>query len=117
MKITKKQLQRIIREATVETPAVTDPAITFKPISDIHDGTETPESFRMRNPLPEDDKAGSDDVLSEDDYWDEDAGNREAFLDSMVEMWLDHFGMSGVDRVSVIHALNGVYQDLTDENR
>ena len=56
--------------------------------------------------------------LAEYDEWGADpAAEKDAFLDSMVEMWLDHLGMSGVDRVSVIHALNGVYQDLIDENR
>jgi hypothetical protein len=69
-------------------------------------------------PTIESDASKKEELTEDDDFWEETPGaEKDAFLDSMVEMWLDHFGMSGVDRVSVIHALNGVYQDLTDENR
>jgi len=116
MKITKRQLQRIIRKAAINEAG--EYSIVFPNIADIHSGAATPETFRTANPLPEDDADTDAKVLGEYDndfMSDSPAAEKDAFLDSMVEMWVDHFGMAGVSRSVVIQALNDVYLDLLNE--
>jgi hypothetical protein len=107
MKITKRHLRRILKEVWTGSNMGAQEV----------DSKVKSHMKRTEQPTIESDVPKKEE-LSEDDEWSADpAAEKDAFLDSMVEMWLDHLGMSGVDRVSVIHALNGVYQDLIDENR
>ena len=90
MKITKRQLRRIIREGLTQSQRATAAYASQH------------RSQRGQTPLD----SGDDDAAAEKD----------AFLDSMAEMWHDHF-TAAAPFSAVIRVLNSAYQDLDEEYR
>ncbi len=108
MKITKRQLRRMVSEVWTGSNMG----------SSAVDSKVKTHMERTDQPKLEADDASQEDLTEYDEWGAADsAAEKDAFLDSMVEMWLDHLGMSGIDRVAVIQALNNAYLSLTDESR
>ena len=132
MKITRKQLRKIIREIAMHDAGVggslsmdaayNKPTYTGPTPPVVHSlgtamsGGLTDAMITPPGSIPEADDADESDVeeLTEEDYWEDENLNKDAFLDSMVEMWVDHFGLSGIERASAIHALGKAYEALSD---
>ena len=107
MKITKRQLKRMVSEVWTGSNMGA---------SEVDSKVKT-HMERTNQAKLEADDASQEDLTEYDEWGTDPAAEKDAFLDSMVEMWLDHLGMSGIDRVAVIQALNNAYLDLTDTGR
>ena len=107
MKITKRQLRKLVSEVWTGSNMGSSEV----------DSKVQKHMARVDQPTLEADDASQEDLTEYDEWGADSAAEKDAFLDSMVEMWLDHLGMSGIDRVAVIQALNNAYLDLTDTGR
>ena len=127
MKITKRHLRRIIREVSMNdmqmnaihgmspTPSA---AASSEPAASAASGFSFPATCPSHACVwGENDDIDESDVetLEEDDELLSEDEDQDAFLDSMIEMWVDHFGAQGVSRIEVMQALNDVYLNLSNE--